>query len=90
MRCCNWRFIDPGLGRGNTTLENKEENYHLADEFINRFQEQHGTILCRELIGQDLSTPEGLQNARDQKLFESVCPGLVKDAAELVADFLDE
>jgi C_GCAxxG_C_C family probable redox protein len=79
-----------GLGRGNATLENKDENYRLADEFINRFREQHGTILCRELIGHDLSSSDGLKNARDQKVFESVCPGLVMDAAGLVADFLDE
>jgi C_GCAxxG_C_C family probable redox protein len=79
-----------GLQKGNATLENKDENYRLAEEFINRYNEQHGSILCRELIGQDLSTPEGLQNAREQKVFESVCPGLVKDAAELVADLLDE
>jgi C_GCAxxG_C_C family probable redox protein len=79
-----------GLQKGNATLENKDENYRIADDFINRFQKQHGTILCRELIGQDLSTSEGLRNAKDQKVFESVCPGLVKEAAELVADFLDE
>ena len=79
-----------GLGRGNATLENKEENYRLADEFIKRFQELRGTILCRELIGYDLSKPEGLQKAREQKVFVSACPGFVKDAAELIAEFLDK
>jgi C_GCAxxG_C_C family probable redox protein len=79
-----------GLGCGNATLENKEENYRLADEFINHCQEQHGTILCRELIGYDLSTPEGLQKAREEGVFQTICPGLVKDAAELVFEFLNE
>lgn len=79
-----------GLGRGNATLENKEENYRLADEFIKRFQEQHGTILCRELIGYNLSKPEELQKAREQGVFVSACPGFVKDAAKLVEEILDE
>jgi C_GCAxxG_C_C family probable redox protein len=79
-----------GLKRGNASLENKEETYRIADEFVKRFQEGHGTILCRDLIGYDISTPAGLQNARGQKVFTAACPGFVKDAAELLADFLDE
>lgn len=79
-----------GLGRGNATLENKEENYSIADEFITRFQEKHGTILCRELIGYDLSKPKELLEAREQKVFVTACPGFVKDAAELVAELLDK
>ena len=79
-----------GLGRGNAILETKDDPYRMAEKFIKRFQERHGTILCRQLIGHDLSTPEGLQQAREQKVFSTVCPGSVKDAAALVAEFLDE
>jgi hypothetical protein len=49
---------------------------------------RHGSILCRELIGHDISTLAGLKNAREQKVFNTICPGLVKDAAGLVAEFL--
>jgi C_GCAxxG_C_C family probable redox protein len=79
-----------GLGRGNATLENKDENYKIADEFIVHFQEKHGSILCRELLGYDLSKPDELQNARAQGVFTSTCPAFVKDAAELVAEILGE
>jgi C_GCAxxG_C_C family probable redox protein len=79
-----------GLGRGNGTLENKDENYNIANEFIKRFQEQHGTILCRELIGYDLSKPEELLKAREGQVFVNACPGFVRDAAELVAEILDK
>lgn len=76
-----------GLAHGNATPENKEETYRLAEDFIRRFQERHGTILCRELIGHDISVPAGLQTAREQNVFKTVCPGLVRDAVELVAEF---
>ena len=79
-----------GLARGGATIDKKDETYRIAEEFVKRFQERHGTILCRELISHDISTPGGLENAREQNVFKTICPGLVRDAAELVAEFLDE
>jgi C_GCAxxG_C_C family probable redox protein len=79
-----------GLGRGSATVEEKDETYCLAEDFIQRFRECHGSILCRELIGHDLSVPGGLQSAREQKVFNTICPGLVKDAVEIVSEWMDE
>jgi C_GCAxxG_C_C family probable redox protein len=81
-----------GLARGSASFEKdkKDETYRIAEDFIKRFRELHDTVLCHELIGYDISTPEGLQNAREQNVFASACPVYVKDAAELVAEFLDE
>ena len=73
-----------GLQRGNSTTDKKDETYRMAEEFIKRFQERHGTILCRELIGYDISKPGELQKAREQGVIKNICPGLVKSAAELV------
>jgi C_GCAxxG_C_C family probable redox protein len=79
-----------GVQKGNATPETKEETYRLAEEYIKRFQELHGSILCRELTGHDISKPVEMQKARDQGVFQTTCPGLVKDAAELASEFLDE
>lgn len=79
-----------GLQKGNATPATKDETYRMAEKFVKRFQERHGTVLCRELIGYDVSTPEGLQSAREQKVFSSTCPVFVKDAAELVSEFMEE
>lgn len=77
-----------GLGRGSASVDQKDETYRLAEDFIQRFHERHGSILCRGLIGHDISTAAGLQSAREQKVFKTTCPGLVKDATEIVAEFL--
>jgi hypothetical protein len=45
-------------------------------------------VICRELIGYDLSTPEGLAEAREKKVFTSVCPGLVGDSAKILETML--
>ena len=76
-----------GMARGHISKDKKEDTYRLAEEFLRRFRERNGTILCRDLIGYDISTPEGLQTARDQKVFKTICPGLVKDAVELLGEF---
>jgi C_GCAxxG_C_C family probable redox protein len=79
-----------GLERGSATVKEKDETYRIAEDLLKRFQERHGAILCRDLIGHDLSTPGGLQSAREQKVFTTICPILVEDAAKLVAEFVDD
>jgi len=79
-----------GLRRGNDTPQGKEETYRLAGEFVKIFEERNGSILCRDLIGYDLSTVDGLQAARESEIFSLVCPALVESTAELLEEFLKE
>lgn len=62
----------------------KEKTYRLAREFVAGFEAVHGSTVCRELLGCDISTPEGLRSAREQKLFSTVCPKYVQTAAEII------
>lgn len=78
-----------GLARGTATPESKEVVYRLAQEFMLRFKEKHGSLLCRELIGCDISTPEGLKNAHASGVTRSVCPKVVHDAAEILHTMLE-
>ncbi len=59
-------------------------------EFARRFKARYGTILCRELLGCDISTPEGRNLAKEKGLFAELCPQLVRDAAEIVEQMLEE
>ncbi|MBU2610673.1 MAG: C-GCAxxG-C-C family protein [Chloroflexi bacterium] len=72
------------LKHGTVTPEKKEEIYKISQEFIHRFEEKHGSIVCRELVGYDIRISEEFQKAREKKVFDKNCPGLVKDAAEIV------
>ena len=60
--------------------ESLEKTYALVREFNRRFEALHGSLTCKELIGYDLSTPEGFAEARDKKVFTSVCPDFVRDS----------
>ncbi len=79
-----------GLKGGSTRAadrEGKEEMYRLAREFIGLFEQRNGSVLCRKLIGRDIHTPEGVKKAREEGIFKSLCPRLVRDAAEILSRF---
>jgi C_GCAxxG_C_C family probable redox protein len=68
---------------------NKERVYHFINLFIQKFKEKHGTIKCRELLNCDLNTEEGQAYYNENKLQQNVCANCVKDAVEILDDFLE-
>jgi C_GCAxxG_C_C family probable redox protein len=58
-------------------------------EFIARFEEQHSSIQCRELIGYDISSREKSALAMKENAFEK-CPGYVESAVKILDDLLNE
>jgi len=66
--------------------ETRYRVYDLAREFVRLFEEKRGTILCKDLLGVNLGTPEGRDKAIKDNLFRTLCPGFVRDAAQILAD----
>jgi C_GCAxxG_C_C family probable redox protein len=66
----------------------RDKVYGLVKKFVNRFKSRNNFILCRELLGCDISAPEGLQTAKDKKLFTTICPKFVRDAAEILEEIV--
>jgi hypothetical protein len=80
-----------GLHAGYTDAEDtasKDRTYGLVTEYMQRFKALHGALHCPKLLGYDIGTPEGRQAARDAGLFDSLCPHLVRDSADILADLL--
>ena len=48
-------------------LSAKEKTYILVREFSDKFKSRNGSIVCKELLGVDISTTEGMKAAK-QKL----------------------
>jgi len=67
-------------------LEKRLKAYELAQKLYKRFERQHGSVLCRELIGYDLSNPEELEKARESKVFEEKCVNFVRKAVETLVE----
>jgi C_GCAxxG_C_C family probable redox protein len=77
-----------GLKFGYTSPEGRDATYKIVQEFMQRFEEQHGSLSCRELLGFDVSTPESRDRAQQSGVFQNICPGLVRDAAEILQSIL--
>ena len=66
----------------------RENVYAPIREFMAKFQQRNNTVVCKELLGCDISTPQGVQQATKDGLFRSICPKLVQDAAEILEEML--
>ena len=80
-----------GLKYGQSDLEDKEareENYEKVREFVELFRVRHGSIRCRDLLDCDINAPGGIEYARKNNLFTTLCPGYVRDAAEILVSLL--
>jgi C_GCAxxG_C_C family probable redox protein len=80
-----------GLNHAKTRKDDddgRERAYALAQELMDAFRERNGTLLCRELLGVDVSTPEGIAAVREKDLFRTVCPKFVRDSAEILEEIL--
>jgi len=85
-------FMVIGLKYGKTKVEDeqtKERAYNLVKEFVDKFRSRNGSIVCRELLGCDISTPDGMKIIGEKKLIATLCPKFVHDAAEIIEQILE-
>ena len=60
--------------------------YGRVLEFADRFKKRNGSLVCRDLLGCDISTAEGMKEAEEQNLFKTICVKMVEDAAEILEE----
>jgi C_GCAxxG_C_C family probable redox protein len=51
-------------------------------EFHAMFREAEGSLICRELLGYDMETPEGAEVVKEKDLTHTLCPGFMDCAEE--------
>ena len=84
-------FMVIGLVHGMTQkgdLQQKEVSYEYIRKFADKFKERNRTLVCRELMGVDVSTTEGFAEARAKNIARTICPKYVRDAAEILEGLL--
>ena len=83
-----------GMLRGYDTPadpEAKKAHYRQVQEYARRFREKNGTIICRELLKDVPVTPGNVPEERTPEFYaRRPCLRLVKDAAGLLDEMLDE
>lgn len=80
-----------GLKYGSSDLPNdlsKKELYDTVSYFLNEFKEKHSTILCRELLGYDISIPEEYEQLKEKEISKKKCPQFISDAVKILENML--
>lgn len=78
-----------GLKYGNRNQDednSKSLCYQKTTEFINKFRERNGSIVCRDLLGCDIGNKEGMSQAIESGLFKKICPEMIRVAVEILEE----
>ena len=78
-----------GQSEADDLVSRKKANM-VNDMMMDRFAQSNGSYLCKDLLHCDISTPEGLQYARDNNLFTEFCPRMVQSAVNILEDIISE
>ena len=88
---CTGALMVLGLKYGQCEIgdtESKAKTSEVTVKFLEAFRSENGSYMCRELLGCDLSTPEGKAHAAENNLFTEFCPKMVASAVMLAEQLL--
>ena len=81
-----------GLKFGHTKssdLAAKQLTNQKTLEFLTRFRQANGAVLCRELLGRDVRKPEDVSYLKEHGVFLTFCPKMVDSAVRIAADLIN-
>ena len=90
---CTGALMVLGLKYGQTSVadtESRQNTNELTQRFLDLFREKNGSYLCNDLLGFDISTPEGAAQARAKGLFLDVCPKMVASAVDVLEQIIEK
>lgn len=71
-------------------MDEKGRAYQIAEDFMNRFIAEKGTVVCRELLGYDVSKNEDMIKIKELGLFSTTCPEMIRCATVIVEQMMNE
>lgn len=80
-----------GLKFGRDEPKKQEKpSYWFASQFLQRFQKEFGSTMCRQLTGCDFTTDTGRKKYTEEKLWETKCRRYIEDATAIVFDLISD
>ena len=80
-----------GLKYGMTdpdSTQDKEKTYEKVASLLEKIEVVHGSSNCVDLMGVDIATPDGQQEAKEKELSEKICSKVVRDVTQILEDLL--
>ena len=89
---CTGALMALGLKYGQCNekdIDSRLKTNEVTDRFMSEFQKENGSFICKELLGCDLSTEEGINTALEKNLFTEFCPKMVESATRIAEVILN-
>lgn len=89
---CTGALMALGLKYGKCVpgAEGRAKTNEVTVSFLEQFAGENGSYMCRELLGCDITTREGIEYAKKHSLFTEFCPKMVVSAAMIAKRFFNE
>ncbi|WP_405268449.1 C-GCAxxG-C-C family protein [Methanobrevibacter sp.] len=81
---CTGALMALGLKYG----ESKAKSNEVCEKFLDEFEKENGSYICRDLLNCDIRTEEGVKYALDNNLFKEFCPKMVESATKITENYL--
>ena len=76
---------------GPETGQIKADHYARIQELAHRFEEKHGSIVCREMLGLGVHRDSPVPEARTSEYYKKrPCAEIIGDAAEILEQYIRE
>lgn len=89
--CVTGALMAIGLKYGHCKLGDQEAKDFMLEkraEFEEEFIAENGSLICREILGYDLSTEEGMAKIQETGLLATKCPQLACCACDILDEIL--
>jgi C_GCAxxG_C_C family probable redox protein len=77
--------IGTRYGTNEPSARKRSKAYKLAEKLYRQFENQNRSVMCRELIGLDLSDSKQRKKALEEDVFGKKCTVFVKKTVEILA-----
>lgn len=68
--------------------EAKAKMMEMKGEFEKAFIEEYGSLICKDILGYDISKPEDMEKIVQEGLLDNLCPKLAVTACEILDELL--
>ncbi|WP_292608402.1 C-GCAxxG-C-C family protein [Methanobrevibacter sp. UBA188] len=83
---CTGALMALGLKYG----DDKSKSNEVCERFLDEFENENGSYICRDLLGCDIRTEEGVEYVVKHNLFKEFCPKMVKSASIILDEILKD
>lgn len=80
----SYMVIGMKFGHATSDPDAKAATKLKIQEFNENFKAEHGSLICKQLTGHDISTVEGAAAAHEEGVFGSKCPLFIKTACNIL------